>query len=1505
MVKTFWVLTLFFYFWANAQAESPVITDNGEVNCNIVQTATFSGGWSLKHYTLSYGLVTNVWRTELYFNGELKEYQDTVFYSNGGVMWWYNWAPCLIHSELSNVSMDNGLIELSYNSFNPMSNSVVTRDSYDVHKTYFQTNKKSISDIWVWVYAFWYGTHFYVKLNLKDANTSTGSNIASQGFFENIIDLWWASAGSKLSSSRRYGVSGCTINSVNNTADSYEVHYTCNVYHYKSRSAIGWSEKTTYASKTGVFVLPREDYDLCSYEYSFCISLSTNYLNSLENNSFVYTSQNTASGLGILEQTVLQSNNIENNQTASQDIQTSSDAWDPVRLETGAFSYDNTLMRVPSTGMDFSFDVFYKNQAYYNGPIWNNFDFSYNKYLREDIDGNMYFHNGRLGVYKFEKQTDGTFAYNTNLDALLSQSGASYQLLKNGKTSYLFWENKKLSSIEDQYHNMMQFSYNENDELISIFDTQWREYTLSYYEHSRVSTLTDFNGNAVHFEYYSDAEQTGWEYDLKNIILSQGGEEKNISFEYTLSDVFEDAHNITKLIDAKGQTYVENTYLDDRVTTQKYGNGTISYTYTLSGASVAANQVTDRNGNITNYVFDSFGNTLSKTKDGETYSYEYNSDGKLIKEILPAWNGYSYSYDIHGNLLEKRQKQDALAVDSSDDIVTSYEYDLLFNIPTKIILPNGLETSYTLDTSGNIISSISSAIDSGNGAVIQTQSFDYDLLGQLISSTDTYGLTTTYNYSGGLLTSQTRAWIQTESYSYDAYGNILTKTDALGNITSYSYDAFYNRVSETSPEWITTSYAYDPNNNKLSTSIILGLDTATTQTSYTVLDTPSQITQEISEWNTALTQMSYDGNENIIETIFPNGAKKQWTYDSYDRVLTEKTIADGEVSQTSYSYDVNGNIISESIDGKTTLRSYDLFDRLILVTDAQGNTSEYSYDSMGNIIESIQKDAAGNILSHKLNSYNELNLPLTLTKKAGAQSRQENRVYDAAGNILSQTDAAGNITSYSYDTLMRQTQKTDANGLVSQIEYDLWGRVVSESIVSSAHTLTTTYSYDADGRLLSQTDNDGNTTTYSYNALGQITQQSDASNIHTNYSYDYRGKLLSESREGKTISYHYDSMGNMTQLIDANGNITQYIYNQKWNKTQQIYNDNSVYTFTYDSEWKLISESEPNGNTRSYIYDSLDRLTTKNITSTGTVVWVRQENYSYDGLGRLVSANNDVWVDIEFSYNLYGELISESQQTALGWLQTVVYDYDVLGNTTGIIYPSGSLLEQSYDNSSRLTGLVFAGEQILDIQYDTLFKTSQTYGNSRTTNYSYDTLGRLASLGSKSYSYDTLGNMLSDGDDSYEYDTLNRLESMTYGSTPWENYTGRSYEYDLMWNRSKENLYYTNSKGKLKNRPVLYDTNSLNQSTYRAYEKDIKKDFGSVTDWESRDGLAQSRGKQEYDASGNLIRKVVNADWSYIYHYDGNNRLIRVEQELYMLEMIIMCDYQEVSHKSITGHGEQ
>lgn len=128
------------------------------------------------------------------------------------------------------------------------------------------------------------------------------------------------------------------------------------------------------------------------------------------------------------------------------------------------------------------------------------------------------------------------------------------------------------------------------------------------------------------------------------------------------------------------------------------------------------NTVTNAESVITDYTYDSNGNVTErrvydKAGGGSTvYRYEYAADARLVKSVMPNGNGTAYLYDSHGNVVEKRDKADANAPDSPDDLVTYAEYDGIYGIPVLVEHPNGMIETTVVDSSGSVLSKTSSGL---------------------------------------------------------------------------------------------------------------------------------------------------------------------------------------------------------------------------------------------------------------------------------------------------------------------------------------------------------------------------------------------------------------------------------------------------------------------------------------------------------------------------------------------------------------------------------------------------------------------------------------------------------------------------------------------------------------------------------------------------------------------------------------------------------------------------
>lgn len=265
-----------------------------------------------------------------------------------------------------------------------------------------------------------------------------------------------------------------------------------------------------------------------------------------------------------------------------------------------------------------------------------------------------------------------------------------------------------------------------------------------------MKSITDFSGRTVTLDYFGDTDIDGSAFDLKSITINNGDTPKTISFTYQKDPISEIlSHNILTLTDSSGKGYVKNTYdTNDRVISQKYGDGTLAYSYeTVGGTGNDANHVTkttatNKRGMKAEFTYDASGNALTKKLfDGAntlTTSYTYASNGKIATETKPLGNGTSYLYDAQNRITEKRLKADMTKVDDdTNDLVTRYEYSTSFNVPTKITDPNGNIITTTLDTKGNLIATKMLGVKKANGSTYDiTNTFAYDATGHLITKTD-------------------------------------------------------------------------------------------------------------------------------------------------------------------------------------------------------------------------------------------------------------------------------------------------------------------------------------------------------------------------------------------------------------------------------------------------------------------------------------------------------------------------------------------------------------------------------------------------------------------------------------------------------------------------------------------------------------------------------------------------------------------------------------------------
>ena len=662
-------------------------------------------------------------------------------------------------------------------------------------------------------------------------------------------------------------------------------------------------------------------------------------------------------------------------------------------------------------------------------------------------------------------------------------------------------------------------------------------------------------------------------------------------------------------------------------------------------------------------------------------------------------------------------------------------------------------------------------------------------------------------------------------------------------------------------------------------------------------------------------------------TLWANGN----TY-TYNKVGAIVSIVEGAGAQLNFQYGANPNQLASvsNSSGQLIQFTWGGNGKVSRVRDPAGNDWNYEYHASG-LLAKVTAPASQEVREYHYETAN----PVLLTGISINGQRHGRYAYFADGRV-SESGLEGGEERETFVYGANQTTVTDARQQATTHKFALIGGELKPTSVSRAGTATcaaaaastaydangyvdytldwngnkTDYSYDAGGRLLSQTTAAGTgaaqTVVHSWNGNEiEKTEYRNAGNVaYLRVSYTYyhawapSGKLESETwddlKTGKqkkfvhTYAFYPNStMSSWTvsRSLPGGAAVTRYDYDTRGNLTGMTNPLGHQQAWAgHDGMGRPASYTDSNGVASTYAYDGMGRLLAMTLNGSQTTHFayhagdlVRSVSYpdgsmmqyQYTAGGRVEYVGNALGEFTHIAVNVPDNSVRVSSAlhhaevsaglpvpVAAGELSATM-ETDTLGRPYSELGNNGQRLDKRYDHNGNLVSVTDAAGRSTSYAYDAANRlVKMTAPDGGVTVRAYDAEGRLASLIDPRplqtrYTYNGFGQVTSivspdTGTTTYGYDTAGRLESETRSDGRVTRYTLDSLDRQLSRSNSGETEKFTYDEGRFG-----------------------KGRLTGFTDLTGYTGYA-------YNASGQLtvqVNNIYGTSYTTVWDYDAAGRL--------------------------------
>ena len=343
------------------------------------------------------------------------------------------------------------------------------------------------------------------------------------------------------------------------------------------------------------------------------------------------------------------------------------------------------------------------------------------------------------------------------------------------------------------------------------------------------------------------------------------------------------------------------------------------------------------------------------------------------------------------------------------------------------------------------------------------------------------------------------------------------------------------------------------------------------------------------------------------------------------------------------------------------------------------------------------------------------------------------------------------VTTYTY----RQSDDPTcaSNGACSYRHGDLW------KVTNALGQISTTVSYDKNGRVTRMQDANGTYTDMTYHPRGWLLTRTVRANADgsanatldatTTFAYDNVGNVTRVTQPDATyLAYSYDAAHRLTDITDNLSNRVHYTLDAAGNRIKED---------TYDASYDPAHPAVGLKREMARVYDQLNRLVTaKNAQNIAVQTYTNPADAppsgitytdGYDGNGNAIYTVDGLGAGTEQQYDPLNRLVKTLQdhtgQSAATHDTTTQYAYDARDNLRSVTDPDNLVTAYTYDGLNNLTTLQSPDTGSTGYTYDAAGnRKTQTDARGVISSYSYDALNRLTAFSyptstlNVSYAYD-------------------------------------------------------------------------------------------------------------------------------------------------------------------------